>query len=313
MNMKKKIYGKRNYERFKKCQMKGVAEVLINNLKENTSGLLSNPLCYAEKFEEVKENGETKEEYYLIGLEPGKPLLKLYFYEANLYILDIKNRNNICSILFEKCYDTTTHFLYHEIAYKGDKIINESANKIREILISVYIQSATNYSVEMNKLFAEVSIASYIDADIKKIDDGFLKEKLKSNQIIRSEGPDCFCRYHLYKSIKINTAVTLEQLNNIFIDLENELSKNLENLYAEYNNIKETIGGAVVYLDKNGWKTTELLCHKSCVPIINSGFLIYKSPYTGNLVNLRITDFDSIIVEGLDFQNNSNPMLITDK
>ncbi len=27
----------------------------------------------------------------------------------------------------------------------------------------------------------------------------------------------------------------------------------------------------------------------------------------------KITDFDSIIVEGLDFQNNSNPMLITDK
>lgn len=202
------------------------------------------------------------------------------------YCLD--NSFEVKNVLGIRVVEFDSEFNIGEIV---SKFVSDIRSSIMQGIMHKVTENDKRY--DTNKFSTRFEV--YYDATIKK-------DKIDS-------------RYLSYKGIDANTLRVTQSFKPKefsyaeFIDIVSELKRkamqSVDTIYDSYEQIKESIGGVRIILDS---KT--ILCHKSFMPVIGGGFITFKCPYRNSMISMKSTNYNEVIVDGLDEVYGSNESIV---
>ena len=86
----------------------------------------------------------------------------------------------------------------------------------------------------------------------------------------------------------------VSKISATIIAMNSEISRKETELYDGYQQIVDSVGGAMIVLDGN----TRILCHKDVRPSLGT-HIVFKCPYTGNLEAIK-AEYETISFAGID-------------
>lgn len=108
-----------------------------------------------------------------------------------------------------------------------------------------------------------------------------------------------------FEEVKIPLNTTSDQAQEIVDDVVTRIKNKIAVAYNKYNIIKDRVGGVTINLDGK-----RILCHKSFRPLITGGFITFKCPYTNSIVSMKSTNYNCVIVDGLDEVYGSDDSIV---
>lgn len=108
-----------------------------------------------------------------------------------------------------------------------------------------------------------------------------------------------------FEEVKIQSNTAYDQMEEIINDVVTRIKSKIDMAHNKYNTIKETIGGVTINLDGK-----RILCHRSFRPLITGGFITFKCPYTNSIVSMKSTNYNCVIVDGLDEVYGSDDSIV---
>ena len=298
-----RCFGKKRYNNTMNYVINNITSNIIHELNANTSGMISTA------FDVEKDNTDRPERIVLDGI----PIYTINITNNCMTIKGIHSGswyNNTFIYAFSNYYKIQNRLFYKKITFNKGNSVSNFVNDIRNNIMSACVDTIPNIDIECNTEENKVEIVHRRRIDTNKVDYDFLKYKLASGEIFDNSNESFnTIYYYVRKNTIITNRITYSEFNAILVELQNDTTSSIEYLYSEYNNIKNTIGGAVLYITKGNIVKT-ILCHKSLMPSIHSGFITYRSAYEEKLVNLKTDNFDSIIIKDLDFSNINGQVLL---
>lgn len=298
-----RCFGKKRYNNTITDIINNITNSIIHELTDNTSGMISTA------FDVEKDNTDRPERIVLDGI----PIYTINITNNCMTIKGIHSGswyNNTFVYAFSDYYKIQNRLFYKKITFNKGNSVSNFVNDIRNNIMRACVDNIPNIDIECNTEENKVEIVHRRRIDTNKVDYDFLKYKLASGEIFDNSNESFnTIYYYVRKNTSITNRLTYSEFNAILVELQNDTTYSIEYLYSEYNNIKNTIGGAVLYITKGNIVKT-ILCHKSLMPSIHSGFITYRSAYEEKLVNLKTDNFDSIIIKDLDFSNINGQVLL---
>ena len=298
-----RCFGKKRYNNTMNYVINNITSNIIHELNANTSGMISTA------FDVEKDNTDRPERIVLDGI----PIYTINITNNCMTIKGIHSGswyNNTFIYAFSNYYKIQNRLFYKKITFNKGNSVSNFVNDIRNNIMRACVDNIPNIDIECNTEENKVEIVHRRRIDTNKVDYDFLKYKLASGEIFDNSNESFnTIYYYVRKNTIITNRITYSEFNAILVELQNDTTSSIEYLYSEYNNIKNTIGGAVLYITKGNIVKT-ILCHKSLMPSIHSGFITYRSAYEEKLVNLKTDNFDSIIIKDLDFSNINGQVLL---
>ena len=298
-----RCFGKKRYNNTMNYVINNITSNIIHELNANTSGMISTA------FDVEKDNTDRPERIVLDGI----PIYTINITNNCMTIKGIHSGswyNNTFVYAFSDYYKIQNRLFYKKITFNKGNSVSNFVNDIRNNIMRACVDNIPNIDIECNTEENKVEIVHRRRIDTNKVDYDFLKYKLASGEIFDNSNESYnTIYYYVRKNTSITNRITYSEFNAILVELQNDTTYSIEYLYSEYNNIKNTIGGAVLYITKGNIVKT-ILCHKSLMPSIHSGFITYRSAYEEKLVNLKTDNFDSIIIKDLDFSNINGQVLL---
>lgn len=108
-----------------------------------------------------------------------------------------------------------------------------------------------------------------------------------------------------YEEVKIPHTTAPDQVQEIIDDVVVRVNNKIDTAHNKYNKIKDLVGGVTINLDGK-----RILCHKSFRPLITGGFINFKCPYTNSIVSMKSTNYNCVIVDGLDEVYGSDDSIV---
>lgn len=298
-----RCFGKKRYNNTMNYVINNITSNIIHELNANTSGMISTA------FDVEKDNTDRPERIVLDGI----PIYTINITNNCMTIKGIHSGswyNNTFVYAFSDYYKIQNRLFYKKITFNKGNSVSNFVNDIRNNIMRACVDNIPNIDIECNAEENKVEIVHRRRIDTNKVDYDFLKYKLASGEIFDNSNESYnTIYYYVRKNTSITNRITYSEFNSILVELQNDTTHSIEYLYSEYNNIKNTIGGAVLYITKGNIVKT-ILCHKSLMPGIHSGFITYRSAYEEKLVNLKTDTFDSIIIKDIDFSNINSQVLL---
>jgi len=302
-----RCFGKKRYNNTITDIINNITNSIIHELTDNTSGMISTAFVVEHHYSVA--NNYTSSRLVL----DGSPIYNINITKDRITIKGIHSGslyNNTFVYAFSDYYKIQNRLFYKKITFNKGNSVSNFVNDIRNNIMRECVDNIPNIDIECNTEENKVEIVHRRRIDTNKVDYDFLKYKLASGEIFDNSNESFnTIYYYVRKNTIITNRITYSEFNAILVELQNDTTSSIEYLYSEYNNIKNTIGGAVLYITKGNIVKT-ILCHKSLMPSIHSGFITYRSAYEEKLVNLKTDNFDSIIIKDLDFSNINGQVLL---
>jgi hypothetical protein len=297
--MKHYFFSSSSYVNFKESLFNTWMDIFLTELQSSTVGNIHGCL-------KVVPVGDK------LGFEDSK------FYEVTLkgmHVFTIVRRSH--SILVS--YSTPKEYQTYNNKYSYN--ITDSYNM--KTPLGIRIVDMGNFNVSEHAIsFCNVLRNQLIAAIMKNFDDKHYEVRgLNDNSVIvdyevKIESSKLDSRYCEFKKLNDNVrerfvlghneVISYDEFITEMENIKQKAETKLNVIYADYQNIKDVVGGVTLVLDK-----TTILCHKSFRPIITGGFITYKCPYTNRTISMKSSNYDVVIVDGFEeIYGNDTTMLI---
>lgn len=166
------------------------------------------------------------------------------------------------------------------IKYLNEYVASEMVSKIRQCNLSNVTFDGDEYSITMfGDLYSPVYDSRYLEV---------------SNQVSK-----------ITKDIKLVDMTSYEDVINIAKEFAIEVNQRKIDMMNRYTKYVSDNGGCTIKLDGK-----LIIAHRSFRPTINTNFLMFKCPYTEELVTINIASVKSITIKGMDeYHGQTIPLL----
>ena len=184
----------------------------------------------------------------------------------------------------------------------GDHLIDYGKiAKVDTAIDPMYLKFAREALNEHTMLIVANSLANSNDiANVAtESSNGELKLRIKRNVSTEKIDSRYLAFMKLNKQLELSRDISfagldISKITTTMLSMNDEITRKETEIYDGYQNIVDSVGGAVITLDGK----TRILCHTNVRPSLGT-HIVFKCPYTGNLEAIK-AEYKTISFSGID-------------